>query len=92
MSISLGPFTTGTPFVTIQSIRLLEKKTGGYDVSISVSNERVIEPGARVGKLTFKNFIYLTDSLTEVQSLSSDTDALRQVIANNPSNCFSIAA
>ena len=92
MSISLGPFTTGTPFVTIQSIRLLEKKTGGYDVSISVSNERVIEPGARVGKLTFKNFIYLTDSLTEVQSLSSDTDALRQAITNNPSNCFSIAA
>ena len=90
MTISLGPYERTIPFVSIQDIRFDVNEQGQFVVVLGVSNEKVIEDGSTPGETSFGNFIYFSNSKSEIDSLSNSQSELLRALQKNGKDRFNL--
>mgnify|MGYP003629496318 CR=1 FL=1 len=89
MTISIGPYKSSIPFINIQDVRFNTDSNGDYVVTLGISNEQ--KTLLRKKNKKFNNFIYFSNSKTEIELLASDRDLLKQTIKNNSQNNYAFA-
>ena len=90
MTISIGPYSAGMPFVTIQDIRISQdpKYPDLMTVDMGLSNEKIIQLGTTFGFISFGNYVHFSTDKSEIEALSSNVAALKNIISSNPKNKF----
>ena len=88
MAISLGPYQTGLPFITIQDIRFDVNKESEFILTVGLSNEKTVTYGRDIRNASFGNFIYFSSDKSEIDAIASDNLILTDIIKKNPKNKF----
>ena len=92
MPLSSGPYNNNPiPVVSIQDIRFNTNELGEYVVEISVSNEKIVQEGRSQKTVRFGNFIYFTDNLSEINSLSSSPQGILNLMRSSTKGKFGLA-
>ena len=84
MAISLGPYQTGLPFITIQDIRFDVNKESEFILTVGLSNEKAVTYGRDIRNASFGNFIYFSSDKSEIDAIASDNLILTDIIKKNP--------
>jgi hypothetical protein len=88
MTVSLGPYQRGLPFLTIQDIRFDINKENDYLLTVGLSNEKIVKTGKKQREMAFGNFIYFSSDKSEIDAIASDLPALIETIKRNPKNKY----
>ena len=90
MTISIGPYSAGMPFVTIQDIRISQdpKYSDLVSVDIGLSNEKIIQLGTNFSSVSFGNYVYFSTDKNEIDDLSSNTASLKKLMSSDSKNKF----
>jgi hypothetical protein len=90
MTVSIGPYSAGMPFVTIQDVRISQdpKFPDLLTVDLGLSNEKIIQIGTTFGSVTFGNYVHFSTDKSEIEALSSNVATLKKIISSNPKNKF----